>query len=126
MSSTSLRMACIATFATISSTAWAVNEECLVSVGVAGTKVIGLHGLSIPAGYDVWVFSGQLKKNGVEQDYVEIHSPDDDWVETQATKVNCQNYLARTDGQMDKPGPNNDIFCNLSDSIMPDTRPPMC
>jgi hypothetical protein len=126
MSKKTMRMVTFGTLVSASSLSWAISNECLVSIGIVGSNVVGVHDINVNTPtYDVWVFTGTLKRNGLEVDFIEIVSPDDGPEPTSATKINCLLYSARTDAQIDGPSVP-DFFCNITRTLTPDTRPPTC
>jgi hypothetical protein len=100
-------------------------NDCLVSVGVVGLNVVGLHGINISAGYTMWTYQGTLKKNGIITDQESHSQPFDDFFEKSTFKINCQFYRATTDAVIKGPG-KTPFSCFRQADIMPDTRPPSC
>jgi hypothetical protein len=126
MSSNIAKLLAFGALASASSMSWAVGNSCLVTIGVLGNYVVGVHSINVDApSYDEWAFSGKLKKEGVVEDSFAAVDPEQGPLETTTVKINCYRYEARTEAVIDGPGVP-EFACTNNRFITPDTRPSSC
>jgi hypothetical protein len=126
MRSKAISAAVAAVMVTIASPAGAIENTCLVTIGVYGQLVKGWHDITVDAPtFNDWDYFTSLYKEAQIWDYEAYHDPDSSPHWTQAGKQKCRMFRAETEAAFRSPTQTWET-CGNNAYLKVDTVPPSC